>query len=256
MENRYKSNRIIDGKPKWVIVDDNGNIIDRDPDKEQLKGLFTEYYNRCPMYTDNQLLNYLKVFYQKNGRIPVERDFVNNFEYPSFFMYQKHFGSWNKALKLVRFDIDTRIRQGEFGTERQIGRRTEIIIKNHFKILSMDVSGENCGSYFDGICPNGQIYEVKSSKMYKSKNGEFWNFATPNKDKDDDKEAIQWYYFVAFNENYTKILYVWRIPGELVEKDHFVIGTRGTRGKFCVRNMEEYNIADKFNNVISSELVL
>ncbi len=32
----YKSYRTIDGKPRWVIEDDNGNI-DKNPTKEQLK---------------------------------------------------------------------------------------------------------------------------------------------------------------------------------------------------------------------------
>lgn len=33
----YKSHRIIDGKPKLVIVDENGNIVNKNPSKEQLR---------------------------------------------------------------------------------------------------------------------------------------------------------------------------------------------------------------------------
>lgn len=40
---------------------------------------------------------------------------------------------------------------------------------------------------------------------------------------DDDKEAIQWYYFIALNNDNT-IKHVWRVPGEMVEKDYFQIG--------------------------------
>lgn len=31
----------IDNKPKWIIVDDNGNIINKNPSKEELKKLKT-----------------------------------------------------------------------------------------------------------------------------------------------------------------------------------------------------------------------
>lgn len=37
-----KSCRIIDGKPKWIIVDENGKIVNRNPSKEDLKGLNIE----------------------------------------------------------------------------------------------------------------------------------------------------------------------------------------------------------------------
>lgn len=38
----YKSYRIIDGKSKWVVVDDGGNIINKDPCNEELKILEVE----------------------------------------------------------------------------------------------------------------------------------------------------------------------------------------------------------------------
>ena len=41
----YKSNRIIDGKPKWVIIDENGDIVNKNPSKEKLKIFQTENYN-------------------------------------------------------------------------------------------------------------------------------------------------------------------------------------------------------------------
>lgn len=35
-DNKYKSYRIINGKAKWVIVDNEGKIINKEPNKEQL----------------------------------------------------------------------------------------------------------------------------------------------------------------------------------------------------------------------------
>lgn len=53
MKMKYKSKRIIDGKPKWVIVDENEKIVSRNPNKEELKGLEifeTDRYRRTYKY--------------------------------------------------------------------------------------------------------------------------------------------------------------------------------------------------------------
>lgn len=34
---KYRSYRIIDGKPRWVIIDGEGRVVDRNPSKEELK---------------------------------------------------------------------------------------------------------------------------------------------------------------------------------------------------------------------------
>lgn len=57
----YKSIIIIDGKPRWVIVDEDGKIINRNPSKDELKGLKKEPYkvNRKMSYTDDELLEFM-----------------------------------------------------------------------------------------------------------------------------------------------------------------------------------------------------
>lgn len=47
-EGIYKSYRIIDGKPRWTIVDDNGDIISRNPTRDELKTLKKELYKPKP----------------------------------------------------------------------------------------------------------------------------------------------------------------------------------------------------------------
>jgi hypothetical protein len=302
----YKRHTIVDGKLGWIVVDENKRVINKYPDKDELKGLQTEPYKRNSTYAkykDNELLNFLITFHDVNGRIPVEKDFqsnpeypclttyqkhfgswnnalehaglginkkniqytddellnflitfheengriptignfTNNPEYPCFQTYQKHFGSWNKALKRVGMDIDTIVEQGILQNDYHKGRLWEILIRKMFKNKSTDLSGH---SSFDGICPNGQTYEAKSARL---RIGEYWGFGIDNKDKDDDKEAIQWYYFGAFNKDYTELLHVWRIPGEIIEGNSFRVGIHS--GKFTVENMKEYDITDKFKNL-------
>jgi hypothetical protein len=204
-------------------------------------------YEKC---TNEVLLNYLKQFYEEYERVPIYSDLKNNNEYPSIETYRQRFGGLNNALKLVGMDLDTRIMSGRLYTNREKGRLSEIIIIKLLGHKGIDLSGDNCSNYLDGICPNGMTYEVKSSKFYTELNS--WIFGTKNRDKSDNVEAIQWWYFIAFNEDYTKLLYLWRVPGELIETDTIIIG-KSNRHKFNLENMEKYNITDKIMKILANE---
>lgn len=191
-------------------------------------------------YKENQLLELLKKFERENGRVPTVRDFNNDSEYPSFRTYQTRFGSWSKALKLAELDVDTMVKKGILDTSQQKARLLEIYIIEHFENNSIDLSGENQNSPCDGICPKGKTYDVKNSKL--RRNG-YYIFHTRNK----FREEIEYYYFGAFNSDWTKLEHVWRVPGEIVEKDNFVVGLVG--GEFNIENMKEYEITDKFKDI-------
>ena len=193
-------------------------------------------------YTDNQLLWYLIKFYVKYGRPPGIMDFRNNPDYPSPETYIKRFKSWSNALKLVELDVESMVRKGIIETIDQKRRFSEMIVRDHFKEKPVDLAGENCHSHCDGICPNGKYYDVKSSGLH---NDTQYIFGTNNK----YKEKIEIYYLLAFNEDYTKLNYGWRIPGEIVEKDRFLVGL-GYRAKYNIGNMKQYDITDKLNTVL------
>lgn len=239
----YSSYRIIGKKPRLVIVDENGNIINKNPSKEELKGLEEEPYkvNTKKEYTDSELLNYLKIFYDKNKRIPTRRDFENNSKYPGCNTYVRHFGGWNDALKLLGLDIDTTTKQNILQSTNHKGRLFEIRVIDAFTNKPIDLSGDNHGSPCDGICPNGKIYDAKSARLYEDK---YWPFIIKNK----YKEEIELFYLGAFNKYYTELLYVWRIPGEIVEDNYFYVGIRNNY-KFNIENMAKYDITDKFKNL-------
>lgn len=366
----YKSNRIIDGKPKWVIVDEDGNIINKNANKEELKNLQIEQCSKgdCarkynPTYTDEELLEYLRLFNRENGRTPESRDFnynikyphsntykkrfgswnkalkmaklrftrfanvtdkellesltqfftenersptwedfTNNNKYPSFKTYQIHFGSWNnalkmaglktnnckgitdhellellvqfskengrsptqtefnnsakypsygtyinrfgswqKALKLVELDVDSMVKKGIIETYQQKARQSEICILNHFtKKGSIDLSGNNCNSPFDGICPKGETYDVKSSSLFI----DYWMFNLDNT----YRENIEWLYLCAYDNYHKNLLYVWRIPSNFIDGDKLYIGLNNN--KECnIKNMKEYDITEKFKEI-------
>lgn len=65
-------------------------------------------------YTDEELLNSLKNFCLKNGRIPTKGDLTNNPEYPSFSTYKRRFKTWNNALKNID---ETHIENKDYKTQ-------------------------------------------------------------------------------------------------------------------------------------------
>lgn len=239
----YKSNRIINRKPKWVIVDENGKIIDKNPSKYKLTELAIEFHkrkvSRPKVYSDKELLSFLKEYYSKTGKIPTAEVFRNN-QYPSVTIYIKRFGSWQKALSIVGLDVESTIKKGIIESSDQKARLAELIITNHFKNSFSDLAGVNRNSPCDGICPNGKIYEVKSSKLH----GTRYLFNTSNK----YKEEIEIYYLLGFNEDYTKLMYAWRVPGEMVEGDTFSIGKQG---RFILDNMKDYEISQQIKEILN-----
>lgn len=300
---KYISWRIIDEQSRLVIVDENGDVINRNPSKEELKGLEKEPYKKP--YTDIELLDYLKQFYEENGRPPMKRDFIYNFRYPGFATYINHFGSWNraiemaglwdkrkkrqsilytddellaylkqfyedigripkqldfnenpiypsfgtykkrfgswqKALKLVNLDIDTMVRKGIIETVQQKGRLFEIYVMEHFIGDYIDVSGDNCNNPADGICPNGKIYDAKSVALIKG----HWTFILDNI----RRKGIDYFYLGAFDKNYKKLMHVWRIPGDFIEKCTLNIGLNNNY-IYNTENMKEYEITYMFKDI-------
>lgn len=113
----------------------------------------------------------------------------------------------------------------------------EILVLDHFrqKDKVIDLAGENCLSPYDGICPNGQRYDVK-------------NFVLDNSEKD----KIDWFYLLAFNEDYSEILHVWRIPTwdfmMYLEKGRFWVCMD------LIDKMKRYEITERFIPVFENWL--
>lgn len=306
-EYTFISIRWIDGKQRKVIVDICGDIINRNPTKEELKGIklelsrkelsknkeylleimryFEKKEGRVPQqldfrnnskypsfdlyvnmfgtwnkalelarlwekrdlsrYANEQLLDYLRQFYEEKGRPPAIQDFTTNQRYPGFMVYVRRFGSWENALKLVVLDTDSMIKKGIVKTEQQKGRLAELLVLEHFaeKANIIDLSGENCQSPYDGICPKGQTYDVKSSKLHE---GRYYRFTLENIYRDE----TEWYFLLGFNEDFSKLEHAWRVPAlDFVDKNYIYIGINNN-WKCNIKNMEQYEITEKINSVL------
>jgi hypothetical protein len=249
----YTSIRIIGGMPRKVIVDTYGNIINRNPTKEELKNIDKEPRKprdtiKIVYYTEEELLNYLINFYKENGRPPTEKDFKNNPEYPHFSTYVRRFGSWTNVLRQIELDVDSMVKKGIVETSDQKARLSELKVIEHFKRNPIDLAGNNKLNPYDGICPNGKTYDVKSSKLY---DGKYYRFKTRNK----YRENIEIYYFLGFNENYKILQHVWRVPGEMVDGDNFYVRSEfgGHSDSVDIESMKEYEITEMIKEIFVEE---
>lgn len=187
-------------------------------------------------YTDNELLNILRRYYTETGEIPTYNEFLSNKKYPSSVCFAEHFGTWNNALKLAGMDIDMLIREGKLDNKYHKGRLGELTILDSFKTDgAIDLSGNNALSIFDGICPKGKTYDVKSSKLIGT-GGYLFHFMNKKKQK------IEYFFLCAFNEDFSKLLHVWLIPNILVNNKGHIWINNSSRGEFNIYNMEMYEV--------------
>jgi len=235
---RFRSDRIIDGKRRTVIVYRDGKIIDNNPTKEELKDLGLEPYKikikvSLKKYTDRELLDALEMYKKEYGTPPTYKDLENNPRYPSHKPYIDRWGSLENAKKLIWQDLDSTVIEGVIKTTNQKGRFAEIYVLENIEKGARDLSGENCKSFIDGISEmsKNKTYDVKSSKFHRDK---FWKFGL--------NKYVDFYYLLAYDKDHKNVLHKWKIPGGFAYGD-MVIGLNNSY-KYNLENMKEYEITD------------
>jgi hypothetical protein len=183
---------------------------------------------RDKLYTDEELLNILINFDKEYGRPPTYHDMTNDHKYPDPSVYFVRFGGLEKAKRLVGLDIDSMIKKGIVETASEKGRMAEIHVLKYDEKDAKDLSGENCKSFADGMSKEG-AYDVKSSPLRYN----YWGFSL-------DK-LIKYYYLLAYDKDYKKVLYKWKIPGVFTDKKYIKIGINNGY-TYNIENMEKYEI--------------
>jgi hypothetical protein len=171
-------------------------------------------YKKCGIiYTREYLIQWLKDFVLREGRVPTQLDLVNTKDAPSTTAFRNHFDTLANAKIVAGIDVS------HYETVK--GRKAELeILKLFTQDGAIDMSGINWHSIFDGITPDGKTYDVKSSSLLSTiYNTQRWQFALTHKD------AVYYFYLVAYDAEHKKILYIWRIPSsEINNKYHIDIG--------------------------------
>lgn len=117
---KYKRYATVGGKkPIWIIVE-NGNIINENPTKEELRKLKNEP-PKTMLYDDKEYLKErLRHFYRENGRVPTCEDFTNNPKYPGIYTYQRVFDTWIDALTEAELYDQRKVRREKLYTDEEL----------------------------------------------------------------------------------------------------------------------------------------
>lgn len=182
-----------------------------------------------------KLIEKMKQFERENRRSPTERDFKNNPRYPSCMTYVNEFGSWIKALTAAGFKPNDKSTRGRLG---------EVQTLSEFKTGgAVDLSGDNRRSICDGICPKGELYDVKSSSLVQSYRGGAWGWYFGI--TEEQLQQADYLFLRAYEDkDFAKPpKYKWRVPIELAEcRKGIFIYKDENRGIYNVKNMKEYEI--------------
>lgn len=189
-------------------------------------------------YTKEMGIDAIKRFVEQNGRLPTESDFTGNIDYPSDSTIWRLFGSWNKGLEAAGFSPnDENIR----------GRLGEIQTINEFKKEgAIDLSGIDRKSSCDGMCPKGELYDVKSAslrhyKQYQTNTHDGWGWAYSISEK--QLKGASYLFIRAYEtSDFSKQpKYKWRIPIEILNnRKSLFIYKNGDYGRFNIKNMKQY----------------
>lgn len=103
-------------------------------------------------YTNDELIAYLKRFYQENNRVPTTRDFKCNKHYPHPETYRNRFGNWKVALEkaeLYQYRNDKYLFQRKTYTDEILLDKLDVFIQQfytkHKKLpTSQDIVDNKC----------------------------------------------------------------------------------------------------------------
>ena len=99
-----------EGKWKKVTVNIVGDITNENPIEEEIKGLIKypgiksrDIRKLTEKNMKEYLLEFLRYFYYREGKIPLTVDFNGNPKYPNYTIYYNNFGSWDDAIRDAGF---------------------------------------------------------------------------------------------------------------------------------------------------------
>lgn len=197
------------------------------------------------------MLNELRRFEKEYGRPPVERDFINNHEYPGFVVYQRRFGSWINSLKLAGLDTD-------FESRKHKQQYTEEELLDYLRWFEKEYERPPTEKDFTNNpeYPGYATYQRRFGSWINAliKAGLYVNLAERQCDSFIGRQAE----IVILDHLENKAIDLsgenrWKVPGDMAEKDYFLVGLN-SNWEFNIENMKEYDITEKFKKYIDKSL--
>lgn len=166
---------------------------------------------------------------KENGKIPVRDDFNS----PSYVTYEREFGSWTDAIKII-----TGFESNDNSTR---SRKAEIQTLSEFKTEgAVDLSGQNRNNTCDGMCPKGELFDTKSASLTKLHG--YWGWAF-NITMGQLEEAEYLFLRAYKDKDFTKEPeHKWRVPVKFMDNRRSIFIHKDNRGMYNVDNMKKYEM--------------
>lgn len=265
---KYKSYRFVDGKVRWIVVDENSNIVNKNPSKDELKGLKEETYvsaaNRL-----RRLLRYNKTntcdicgrdLYKLNFGTPRREHDKDNKEtgrwYCSSCYHKFHPYSTNNIRKSL---ANCRTKNLDPNCATAKGIRYQKLACELYGWIDLNEENNNHRSPIDCYDPKTMLYYQVGGRCYDSLN-QLWSF------KGLDREWFKIYENITcfcFSRDEKSVERIYKFPSDIIMKKTGVwivknpMNTAGTSSiipwyeKYRVRDKDELNRANNiWNNII------
>lgn len=199
-------------------------------------GIDIEKYSKQKLTEKHiELINKLQEWVKDNGKMPVANDLKYNPNYPSRSVYIKEFGSWDNSLIAAGFTPNNH--------ENARGRQGELQTITEFKTKgAIDLSGQNRNSICDGQCPQGYMFDTKSSSLIKHHGYWCWKFSATI----GQLEEAEYLFLRAYKDrDFSKEPeHKWRIPIDFMDNRTAIFVYKDKRGIHNIENMKKYEISE------------
>lgn len=197
----YKSLRIYDGKPRWVLTDGQGNIIDTNPDKDQIKLAIIDNSAKkkkcCKCGCDNSFPNFYNHICDKEnctGSLCVN---CRRYEY-----YHKVESNMIKLNAQIRNNILDR----DVSLSKSIV--DQAVVAEYLGVEDLNIKMNNFNYYIDIEHEKHGKVDVKGGTLKTSKGSFYWQFGNHNKIEPDT------YFCLGYDILRDNIISAWIVPND------------------------------------------
>lgn len=239
MENRYKSYRIIDGKAKWVIVDDNGKIINRNPNKEELVKEINSRRHKTKICCKNKEHESRSGMREYWFRCSCKKD--NCTRYLCYKCYQKYNpDSWHNKRKLIAGNRTGNLDHNCSTGKGNNGQELAVVL---YGWKDLNKKNNTYNSPIDCFDPKTGLFHQIKTVFYNAING-CWK--TSHLEKEWEKEYKSMVIF-CISENGLNVLRIYKMPIEEVKIRTGISLTKNPTDS-CGNNItpwyEQYRVTD------------
>lgn len=110
----------------------------------------------------------------------------------------------------------------------------------------------NRQSKFDGLCPKGKMYDVKSSKLHflHSNSNYFWKFNST----EEQLNKSDYFFLGAYDAQHEKLMFMWRVDKNFMRNRKYINIGKDNNYEHNTINMKKYDITDKFKHLDMDKL--